>query len=93
MKADEVDLVPTAVFRGPEQILHAEKAGFPRQFARDVSQANRHDGVHDNLTVIHAIAAAHLDVRPRPDTNAASNPAASNCFAYTLREYHRTKED
>jgi hypothetical protein len=81
MKPDEVDIVATAVFRGPEQILHAEKSGFPSQVARDVSQPNGHDGVHDNLTVIHAIATSLFDVRPRPDTNAASNPAASNSFA------------
>jgi hypothetical protein len=81
MKPDEIDLVATAVFRGPEQILHAEKSGFPRQVAGDVSQANGYDGVHDNLTVIHAIATSLFDVRPRPDTNAASDSTASDSLA------------
>jgi hypothetical protein len=88
MKPDEIDLVATAVFGSAEQILHAEKAGFPRELARDVSQANWHDGVHDNMPIVHAIPTSHFDVRPRPDANAASNSAASNSLAKALREYH-----
>jgi len=33
------------------------------------------------VTVVHAIATAHFDVRPHPDTNAASDSATPDSFA------------
>jgi hypothetical protein len=37
---------------------------------------------------VHEITTAYLDVRVRPDTDAASNSAASNSFAKTFCEHH-----
>lgn len=89
MKPNQVHILSTAVLRGLQQILHIEKAGFPREFVGDVLEPNGQDGIDDNVPVVHGITSADLDVAVRPHANAASDSAASNSFAKTFREYHR----
>src|SRR6478735_8636531 len=76
MEPNQVDVVTGAVSGGFEQILHAGEARFARQIVGDIRQANRPDRLHDNLPLVHAIAAARLDMGPLPDADAALDSPA-----------------
>jgi hypothetical protein len=51
----------------------------------DIRDTNRLDRIHDNLTLVHTVTTAHLDMGTRPDANAAPDPPASNSVSSTLR--------
>ena len=88
MEPDQVHVVTGAVLRDLEQVSDALEARLAGQIVRDVPHANRHNRIHDDVPVVHLIAPARLDVRPRPDADAAPDPPAPNSFAKTFREYH-----
>jgi hypothetical protein len=66
------------------------KTRLTRQVVSDIRKANGVNRVHDNLSLVHAVAMTCLDLGPYPDTDAASYPAASNSFAKTFSEHHRS---
>src|SRR4051812_17679713 len=86
--AGQIDLPAAAVLCRLEQILDAVEPRLPREVVGDVAQPNRRDRIDDHRPAVHRIAAADLDVRPRPDANAAPDPAAPYAVAKTLGEYH-----
>jgi hypothetical protein len=88
VEPNQVDVLAAAVFRGLEQVLHAAEAGLARQIVRDVRDTNSHERIDHNLPFVHAVSAARLDVRPRPDANAAPDPPALNPLPKTFGEHH-----
>lgn len=88
MKPDQVHVVAAAVSCGSEQVLHALESRRAREIVRDVSETHRSNGIHDDVTIVHAITAADVDVRGRPDADAASDPAAPDSLTELLRELH-----
>src|SRR5205809_2343456 len=58
---NQVDLVTTTVFRCLEQVLHAGETRFARQIMGDIRKTDRHNRIHHNLPLVHAIATASLD--------------------------------
>src|SRR5712691_371658 len=85
---NQVDVVTATVFRCLEQVLHTAETRLAGQIIGDIPEANRHDRIHDNVPLVHAVTAAHLDVGPHPDADAAPDPPASNSFAKTFGEDH-----
>jgi hypothetical protein len=88
MEPNQVHLVAAAVFRDPQQIVDTLETGFARQIVRQLVWAHRLNRVHDDVSVVHAVAAANLHVRSGPDANAAPDPAAANPFTKVFRELH-----
>jgi hypothetical protein len=88
MKSDQVDVVSAAVFRRLEQVLHAAEAGLSCEVASDTHEPNRLDRIYDNVSLVHAVTTARLNVGPRPDANAARDPPASDSFAKPFSEDH-----
>lgn len=88
MKPNQVNVFSAAVLCCLQQIVHIEKPGFLREFIGDVLQPNGHDGVHDDVALVHRITTAYFYVRVRPDANTALYTAASNTFAKTFCEDH-----
>ena len=88
VEPNQVDLVAGPVFRGLEQILHGGEARLACQIAGDVSEAYRLDRIDDDLPFVHPISPSHLDVRTRPDSDAAANPSAPYAFAKVPGERH-----
>ena len=88
MKSHEEHLVSRPVARDFEQRLDAGKAGLPRQVARDLRQSNLFDRVDDDVAVVHAVAAAGLDVGALPDADAAADSPAPHALPEFAREDH-----
>ena len=76
------------MFRRFEQVLHTVEAGFARESAGNLREPNPLDQIDDNVSLVHGVPAARLDVWPHPDADAARDPPASNSFAKTFRENH-----
>ena len=88
MEPYQVDVVTAAVFCRLEQILHIAETRLARQIISDIGEAHWRDRIHDNLSLVHRVTTAHLDVRSCPDANAAPDPPASNSLTKTFGEYH-----
>jgi hypothetical protein len=88
VEPDQVDVVPAAVFRRLEQILDIAETRLAREIISDIGEAHRHERIHDNLSLVHRVTTADLDVRPCPDPNAALDPAASDSLPKMFREHH-----
>src|SRR4051812_21026755 len=71
-----------------EQIDDAEETRLSCKGRGDIGQADRLDGVHLDVALIHGIAAADLDVWTRPDSDTARNFAATNPLAKTRGKHH-----
>ena len=88
MEPNQVHVVTAAVFRSLEQVVDAREARLTRQIMSDVFETHRHDRVHHDLPVVHAVVTALLDVGPRPDANAAPDPSPSNSLAKSAGKHH-----
>jgi len=88
MEPDQVHVIAAAVSGGSQQILHAVESRFARQIVRDVGQGNPRNRIHDDMTVVHRVTAADLDMGVLPDANAASDSADADARAKTFREQH-----
>src|SRR5262249_52783313 len=88
VEADQIDVVAAAVLRDVQQILDAAETGCARQIRRDVRDLNRRDRVHHDVSLVHAVTTADLDVGPLPDADAAPDSAASNPGAEAFGEDH-----
>ena len=88
MEPNQVHLVPAPVFGDSQQIVDALKARFAGQIVGDIGEGNRRDRIHDDVALVHPVSAAHLDMRARPDADAASDPAAPDSLAKVLGERH-----
>jgi hypothetical protein len=76
------------VLRDLEQIDDAEKTRGARQSGSDIGEADGLDRIHLDLTFFHAVTVAGLNVRTRPDTDAAGDFAGTDSVAETFSEYH-----
>jgi len=90
VKPDQVNIVSFAVFGDFEQIDDPQEARFPRQLGSDIGKTYLRDGIYLNLAFLHAIAAAYLDMRARPDADAASDLSPANSIAEAFGEDHLT---
>lgn len=90
MEPYQVDVVAATMSGHGQQIPYTIESRLASQILGDVVGLDRLDGVHDDVSVVHGVAAAGLDVRPRPDADAATDPAAPNAVPKGLREHHDT---
>ena len=90
MEPDQVHIVTGAVPRNLEQVVHTIEPRLACQFIGDIRDTNRFDRIDYDLSFVHAVTAARLDVGPRPDPDAARNPAAPDSFSNSFRKNHCT---
>lgn len=88
MEADEVHILTAAVLRDCQQILHTTEPGLTREIMCDVFERDRMNPVHDDVAVVHAVAAADLHVRPRPDADRAPDASAPDSLSKVSGKLH-----
>jgi len=88
VEPNEVHILAAAVFRDSQQILHTAEPGLAREIVCDVLERDWLNSVHDDVTVVHAVAAADLDVRPRPDADRAPDASAPDSLAKMSGKLH-----
>jgi hypothetical protein len=81
MELHEVHVLTWPVFRDLEQVHNAHEPGLASEFGRDVSKADRKDGIDLDLALLHSISVARDDVRTLPDPDAAGDVATTNAVA------------
>ena len=91
MKSDEVNILAGAVSRGVEQGLDALESRLTREIVGDIGKIDRRDGIHHDVTVVHSITAADLDVRPGPDADTAFDAATPDALTEVFSELHVTR--
>ena len=80
-------LAPT-VLCNFKQIEDTQEAGLPSQRRSDIRKSDRRDRIHLDLSFFHRVASPYFDVRTSPDSDAASDFAATNSVEQTLGENH-----
>src|SRR5207247_8675524 len=70
VKPNQVDILAAAVFCDLQEIVNAFEPRFTRQIVSDVANGYRIDRIDDDVALVHGVAAAHFDVRTRPDADA-----------------------
>ena len=88
MEPNQVHVVAAAVFRDSQQVIHALEPRFTREIVRDVTDVDRHNGIHDDVALVHLVTTTDLDVGAPPDANAASDSPAPDPLAKAFGEYH-----
>jgi hypothetical protein len=88
MEANQINVLAFPVLRDLKQIDDTQETRLSRQPWRDIRQADRFDGIDFDLTLLHTVPGADLDMGTGPDPDAASNFSAPNSVAKTLRENH-----
>src|SRR5262245_52828163 len=88
VEANQIHVFAATMLRDREQILHVHESGLARQVVGGVVELDRLDRVGLDLTFIHGIAPADLDVGVHPDADAAPDSPAADPFAKALGEDH-----
>ena len=88
MEANQIDPVAAAVLGHFEEVEDAEKPGFASQGRRDIGQPDGLDRIHLDFAFLHPVAATDFDVRPRPDTDGASDLSSADSLPETLGKEH-----
>ena len=88
MEPNQVGLVAFAVPRDLQEIVNAVESRLAGQIVRDVVDGNRRNRVDDDVSLVHRVAAANLNMEPCPDADAASESPAPDSVAKPLGEYH-----
>lgn len=88
MEPNEVHILTAAVLRDSQQVLHTAEPGFTREIICDVFERDRLNRVHDDVAVVHAVAAADLHVRPRPDADRAPDASAPDSLSKVSGKLH-----
>jgi hypothetical protein len=88
MEPNQVHLVAAAVSGDSQQIIHAFEPRFTGQIVGDVGDGNRRNRIHDDVAVVHPVAATHLHMGTRPDANTAFDSPAPDSFAKAFAEQH-----
>jgi hypothetical protein len=88
VEADEIDIPASAVLRDFQKVEHAQKAGRLRQLGCNVGEPDPLDRIDFNLTFLHRIPIAHLDMRPRPYAYTAGDFSSTNTLAKPFGELH-----
>jgi hypothetical protein len=89
MESNQIHLVAAAVFGHTQQVIDTLESGFTRQVVGDFVYRDRVYGIHHDVAVVHAVAAADFDMATRPDANAAFDAAALDAVAQAFRKHHR----
>ena len=71
-----------------EQIQNTQKSRCARQFWSDIRKADRFDRVDLDLAFLHAVSGTHSNVRPHPESDAASNLSAANTLTKPFAKHH-----
>ena len=88
MEPDEVYVITGAVSGNLEQVVHTVEPRFAGQFIGDIRDTNLLDRINHDLSLVHAVTAARLDMGPRPDPDAARDPAALDSLSNSFRKDH-----
>ena len=88
MESNQIDVVAATVFRDLEELDHILETRTSRQVWGDLGQTDRPNRIHFDLTLIHAVAPASLDVGTCPYSDTASDGASSHSFSEPLGEDH-----
>ena len=88
MEPNQVGLVAFAVPCDLQEIVNAVESGLAGQIVRDVVDGNRRNRIDDDMSIVHRVAAAHLDLEPRPYADAAFDPPAPDPVAKSFGEHH-----
>jgi hypothetical protein len=88
VESNQVDVVAATVLRDRKEVGHIFETRTSRQVWSDVGQTNRLNRIHLDLTLIHAVAPANLDVGTCPYSDAASDGASSHSLSEPLGEDH-----
>jgi predicted RecA/RadA family phage recombinase len=86
MKVDQKDVSAGTMLRNLEEIDDSLESTLPGQRARDIREGDRKYGSDNHVAALDAIATPYLDVAALPDSNRASNLAATNPTPKLLRE-------
>jgi hypothetical protein len=88
MEPNQVGLVAFTVPRDLQEIANAVESRLAGQIVRDVVDGNRRNRIDDDVSIVHRVAAAHLDMEPRPDADAACDSPAPDPLAKAFGEHH-----
>src|SRR6266850_4368794 len=88
VESNQIDVVAATVFRDREEVDHIFETRTSRQVWSDVGQTDRPNRIDFDLTLIHAVAPANLDVGTRPDSDTARDGASSHSLSEPLGEDH-----
>jgi hypothetical protein len=88
VESNQIDVVAATVFRDREEVDHVFETRTSRQVWRDVGQTDHPNRIHFDLTLIHAVASANLDVGTCPNSDTASDSASSHSLSKPLGEDH-----
>ena len=88
MEPDQVDVLAATVLRDLEEVDDTAKTRLSRQLRSDIRETDRHDRIHFDLTLVHAVAGADRDVGPRPYADTARDITAPNPLAQAFGEDH-----
>jgi len=89
MESDEIDILALSVFRDFEQIQDTKEARCQCQLRGNVRKTDLFDGIHFNLTLVHAISRTHFDVRMHPDSDATRYLSETNSVPEPFGKNHR----
>jgi len=88
MEPNQVGLLAFAVPRDLQEIVNAVESRLAGQIVSDVVDGNRRNRIDDDVSIVHRVAAADLDMEPRPDAYAALDSPAPDTVAQPFREHH-----
>ena len=88
MKSNQVHIVTSAVSCDLQQFIHAREPRFMGQIVRDVSDGDRRNRFHDDVTFVHPVTTTYLHMRTYPDPNATSDSSASDALTKVLGKDH-----
>ena len=88
MEPNQVGLLAFAMPRDLQQVGNAVESRLAGQIVRDVVDGNRRNRIDDDVSIVHRVAASHLDVGPHPDADAALDSPAADSVAKAFREHH-----
>jgi hypothetical protein len=88
MKPNQVDLVAASMSCGLQQIVHALEPRFTGEITGNVCERDGLDCIHDDVAVVHLVAATYPDMGTRPDANAAPDSPAPDALAQAFSEHH-----
>jgi len=88
VEADQIDILAAAVLGDLEEIDDPVETRLSGQLWCDIRETNRHDRIHLNRTLFHAIADAYRHAGTHPDSHAARNVSATNALAQAPGEEH-----
>ena len=88
VESNQVDVLSLSMLRDFQEVEHAKETRGECKLRCDVRETDLLDRIHLDLTFVHAIPRARLDVRAQPYAHATSDVAAANPVAQPLGEGH-----